>query len=144
MAFWDTWYQREEAARLLPGDYRAELVAAEETKSKSGKNMLVVTVRPCGAAVTIRDYMVEGAWFNRNLTAFKDSFGIAERDNALPGWIGAVGAVQLAEDENGYLRVKRYLTPERAERLPAWQGKPPERQTVTTFEDVDDDLPFTL
>ena len=145
MSFFDG-YRREERARLTPGDYRVAITNVEETVSRSGNPMLVVTVQPNGSEIHIKHYLVKNEYFNRNLTDLLDSFGLGENFDTLT-WVGAVGAAKLAEDENGYLKVRFFLSPERAEKLPPWQGKEPERQEVSSlgdgFEELDeDDLPF--
>ena len=90
---------------------------------------------------------MKNEYFNRNLTELLDSFGLGENFDTLT-WVGAVGAARLIEDDNGYLKVRYFLSPERAEKLPPWDGKQPERQEVTSLEDGidgvldDDDLPF--
>lgn len=145
MSFFDG-YRREERARLAPGDYRVAITGVEETTSRSGNPMLVVTVQPNGSEIHIQHYLVRNEYFNRNLTELLDSFGLGENFDTLT-WVGAVGAAKLAEDENGYLKVRFFLSPERAEKLPPWQGKEPERQEVSSLGDRfealdDDDLPF--
>ncbi len=150
MSTWDDW-SREEAPRLEPGDYRVEITAVEETESKAGNPMIVVTVRPNGSNINIKHYIVKNQYFNRNMTDFFDSFNIDEGDFNFPTWVGAVGAAKLAEDENGYLKVRWFISESKAEKLPPWQGTTPERQTITTiggrggFVDVtpdEDELPF--
>ena len=145
MSFFDG-YKREERSRLVPGDYRVAITDVEETTSRNGNPMLVVTVQPNGSEIHIKHYLVKNEYFNRNLTDLLDSFGLGENFDTLT-WEGAVGAARLVEDENGYLKVRYFLTPERAEKLPPWQGKEPERQEVSSlgdgFEELDeDDLPF--
>lgn len=145
MSFFDG-YRREERARLTPGDYRVAITNVEETVSRSGNPMLVVTVQPNGSEIHIKHYLVKNEYFNRNLTDLLDSFGLGENFDTLT-WVGAVGAAKLVEDENGYLKVRYFLSPERAEKLPPWQGKEPERQEVSSLGDGfemldDDDLPF--
>lgn len=142
-------YTREERPVAQAGDHRFEVIAAEEKVSQSGKNMIVVTLKLNGYDTNVKDYFVEGEWLNRKLTQWFDSTNINEGDMNLLGWKGAVGAARFKEDENGYLKVSYYIDKKRAEKLPAWQGEMPERQTVTTlsdakFEDVtnEDDLPF--
>lgn len=137
-------YAREETPKMGAGDYRFEVVSAEETVSKSGNKMIVVGLKPNGASFTINDYFVEGEWFNSKMTGFFDGTNIEENNFELLTWIGAMGAARFKEDESGYLKVHYYLDPERAEKLPEWQGEKPERQTVTDFEvvDEDDDLPL--
>lgn len=145
MSFFDG-YRREERSRLTPGDYRVAITEVEETVSRNGNPMLVVTVQPNGSEIHIKHYLVKNEYFNRNLTDLLDSFGLGENFDTLT-WVGAVGAAKLVEDENGYLKVRYFLSPERAEKLPPWQGKEPERQEVSSlgdgFEELDeDDLPF--
>lgn len=150
MSTWDDW-SREEAPRLEPGDYRVEITAVEETESKAGNPMIVVTVRPNGSNINIKHYIVKNQYFNRNMTDFFDSFNIDEGDFNFPTWVGAVGAAKLIEDENGYLKVRYFISESKAEKLPPWQGAMPERQTITTiggtgaFVDVypdESELPF--
>lgn len=148
MSTWDDW-SREEAPRLEPGDYRVEITAVEETESKAGNPMIVVTVRPNGSNINIKHYIVKNQYFNRNMTDFFDSFNIDEGDFNFPTWVGAVGAAKLAEDENGYLKVRWFISESKAEKLPPWDGTVPERQTITTIggafsdEDMDEsELPF--
>lgn len=141
-------YQREEVQRLTPGNHRVVITNAEETISKSSGNpMIVIEVQPNGGNIKIKNYLVKNEHFNRNATSFFDSFPeIKEGDFNTLGWIGAVGAAKLAEDENGYLKVRWFLSAKQAEKLPPWQGEVPERNTIQNgFEEVDDgenDLPF--
>ena len=53
MGNWDD-YRREERERLKPGNYRVEIVSAEETESKKGNPMLVIGIRPNGSNITIQ------------------------------------------------------------------------------------------
>ncbi len=137
-------YVREETEIIGAGDHRFEVVSAEEKTSKSGKKMIVVSLKPNKASFTVNDYFVEGEYFNRKVTQFFDSTGIPGGDFNLLTWVGATGAARFKEDENGYLKVAYYLYGKRAEELPAWEGEMPERQTVTEFKTLeeDDDLPF--
>lgn len=138
MGNWDD-YRREEHPRLTPGDYRVEIVSVEEKESKAGNPMLVIGVQPNGSKIIIYHYIVKNEWFNRNMTDFFDSFNIDDGDFTLPTWIGAVGAARLKEDDKGYLKVQYFISEDRAEKLPPWEGKLPERQELTKLDDVEDD-----
>ena len=138
MGNWDD-YRREERPRLTPGDYRVEIVSVEEKESKAGNPMLVIGVQPNGRKIIIYHYIVKNEWFNRNMTDFFDSFNIDDGDFTLPTWIGAVGAARLKEDDKGYLKVQYFISEDRAEKLPPWEGKLPERQELTKLDDVEDD-----
>ena len=148
MSNWD--YTREESApsRIAAGDYRVEIIAVEEKTSSTGNPMIVITIRPNGSNITIKNYIVRNQYFNRNATQFFDSFNVEEGNFNLITWVGAVGAARLKEDESGFLKVAWFIDKRRAEKLPAWVGEMPERQTVTTIGDmqeldgIDEDLPF--
>lgn len=142
-----TWtdYKREESNRLEAGDYRVSIVEVEETTSKAGNPMLVVTVQPNGSTIKIKNYIVKNEYFNRNMTQFFDSFNITEGDFNLMTWPGAIGAARLKEDERGFLKVAWFLSKKKAEALPPWIGAMPERVTVDRngFAEVEDEgLPF--
>ena len=138
MSNWDS-YRREERPRLAPGDYRVEIVSVEEKESKAGNPMLVIGVQPNGSKIIIYHYIVKNEWFNRNMTDFFDSFNIDDGDFTLPTWIGAVGAARLKEDDKGYLKVQYFISEDRAEKLPPWEGEMPERQELTRLEDIEDE-----
>ncbi len=148
MGNWDD-YQREEreSSAKVTGKLRCVIVAAEESVSKSsGKPMIIVTVRPSGTNFKVKSYIVKNENFNRNMTSFFDAFPeIREGDFNFLSWVGAEGAANFGEDENGYLKVKWFMTPTQAASLPPFEGEKPEKQTITTLddpEDDDEDLPF--
>ena len=146
MSKWD--YTRTETTRAGAGDYRFEVVDAEEKVSSTGNDMIVVSLKLNGTGITVKDYLVKGEYFSRKATQLFDSTGIEDGNFQLLTWKGAIGAGRFKEDENGYLKLAYYLDPKRAEKLPSWQGEVPERQTVTEiggdFTEIEDDgdLPF--
>lgn len=148
MSNWDD-YRREEREpeAKVTGKQRCVITAVEEAVSKSsGKPMIVITVRPSGCRFTVRNWLVKNDSFNLNATAFFDAFPeIGDGNFNFIEWVGAEGAAMFGEDENGYLKVKYWLSPERAANLPPFEGDKPERQMVTSLEDDtedDSDLPF--
>ena len=142
MGNWD--YTREETTRSGAGDYRFEIVDAEEKVSSTNKDMIVVSLKLNGPGFVFKDYLVKGEYFNRKATQLFDSTGIEDGNFEVLTWKGAVGAARFKEDKDGYLKAAWYLDPKRAEKLPPWQGELPERQTVTDFAEIEDseDLPF--
>lgn len=147
MSTWSDYKPEEGGSRLEAGDYRCVVTDVEDTVSKAGNPMIVVTVMPNGSTIKIKHYMVKNKYFNRNITEFFDSFGIERGDFNMPGWVGAVGAAKFVKDENDYLKVRWFLKPGQAKDLPEWVGPKPERQTVTDLDDFsivdgEDDLPF--
>ena len=149
MSIWND-YRPEETARAIVGKARCVVVGAEESVSKSSGNpMIIVTVIPNGSKIKVKNYIVKNQYFNRNITSFFDSFGIERGDFNVLGWIGAMGAAEFGEDDQGYTKIKWWLKPEQARALPVWEGELPERQTVTDFKELEtddvlpgDDLPF--
>lgn len=139
-------YERDDSGgRPKTGKQRCVIVDVEEAVSKaSHKPMIVVTVQPSGSKARVKYYIVQNEHFNRNMTQFFDAFpSIREGDFNFLTWVGAMGAADFGEDENGYLKVKWWLDSVRAEGLPEWEGEKPEQQQLTELEDEDeDDLPF--
>jgi len=148
----DWGYTREVSTRTnKTGIQRCVITGAEERISKSsGKPMVVVTVMPSGSRAKVNNYIVKNDRFNQNMTSFFDAFPtIADGNFNFLEWIGAEGAANFVEDENGYIKVKWFVDPERAKDLPPFEGEKPEQQTVTTLDgesyavvDNDGDLPF--
>lgn len=150
MGNWDD-YRREEREpdAKVSGKQRCVITAVEEAVSKSSGNpMIVITVRPSGCRFTVKSWLVKNDSFNRNATALFDAFPeIGDGNFNFIEWVGAEGAAMFGEDENGYLKVKYWLSPERAANLPPFEGDKPERQTITSLDDDDadfddPDLPF--
>ena len=145
MAEWN--YTREDTrSDALKGKYRCVIVDVEETTSKtSGLPMIVVTVRPSGTKFKVKTYIVKNDKFNKNMTQFYDSFPeIPEGTFNFVEWVGCEGAAEFGEDEQGYTRLKWFISASKAVSLPAFEGEKPERQVVTKIDEVDDDdeLPF--
>lgn len=148
MSNWDR-YKYKESERLAPGNYRVVIVDVEETVSQSsGRNMIVVTVQPSGSKIRIKDYFVDNEWFDEKISRLFDAFPEIGRGNFnFLEWVGAMGAAKLKLDEDDYLKVHYYLTPDKAENLPPFEGDKPVRQTVTSIGnmealDPEDDMPF--
>ena len=140
-------YQREDTrSDALKGKYRCVIVDVEETTSKtSGLPMIVVTVRPSGTKFKVKTYIVKNDKFNKNMTQFYDSFPeIPEGTFNFVEWVGCEGAAEFGEDEQGYTRLKWFISASKAVGLPAFEGEKPERQVVTKIDEIDDDdeLPF--
>ena len=144
---WD--YSREEGEprTKLTGKQRVVITAAEEGISKAGNPMIIVTIRPSGVKFTLKNFIVKNDNFNRNMTEFFDAFPEIEEGNFdFFTWVGAEGAVMLREDENGYLKIRRWLPPSQVVNLPPFEGEKPVRQTITSLDEDDDfddgEIPF--
>ena len=148
MADWSD-YKREEreVENGVTGKLRCVITAVEEGNSKAGNPMIIVTLRPSGVRFTVKHFLVKGEYFNRRMTEFFDAFPeIGDGNFDFLTWVGCVGAAMFALDDNGYTKVRYFLSPERAANLPEFEGEIPERQTITSLEeaDPDDDLPFDV
>ena len=151
MSIWDG-FGREEKEResAVTGKHRVVIVEADESvtgpNSKNpGTPMVVIKLRPSGRRFTVTHRIVKNDYFNRNMTQFFDAFPeipFGEQNMLL--WVGAEGAAMFKEDANGYTQVQYFLSPERAADLPPFEGEKPERVTLTTLDDPEDDdeLPF--
>lgn len=145
-------FQREEKEResAVTGKYRVVITDAFEgvtgANSKNpGTPMITVKVRPSGRKFSVSYRMVKNDWFNRNMTAFFDAFPeIRFGDFNFLTWVGAEGAAMFKEDDRGYTQISYFLSPERSEDLPPFEGEKPEKQSITTVteDDDDEDLPF--
>lgn len=142
-------YEREErqSSSQFVGKRRCVIEDVEEATSKTGKNMIVLTVKPSGAEFKVKYYIVEGEYFNRTMTQFYDAFPEIEDGNfQFPTWIGAEGAGDFALDDRGYLTLRWFISAERAESLPPFEGTKPERQSVTVITEEpdgsDDEMPW--
>lgn len=130
------------------GNYRIEIVSAEEKVSSKGNDMIVVAFKLNGTNTKVNHFFVKNEYFADKISRFFDAFPMLMEDgkpnwNFLT-WVGCVGAARFKEGRNGYLEVQYFLTPEKAEKLPAWIGDLPERQTITEFNEVstEEELPF--
>ena len=146
MSTWDD-YKRE-APEKVEGKTRCVIVDVEDTVSKKGMPMIVVSVRPSGTKFRVKWYLVKNDSFNRNATNFFDAIvGVDDGDFDFVKWIGCEIGAMLGEDDQGYTKVKYWLNRSKLEALPPFEGEKPERQEVTKFEEEDDgldDLPFTV
>ena len=148
MGAWDD-YKREEreVETRTTGKQRCVITAVEESVSKtSGLPMIIVTVRPSGCRYTIKSYIVKNDKFNRNMTSFFDAAqGIEDGDFNFLSWVGCEIGANIGLDENGYCKIRWWLSPEELDALPPFEGEKPERQEITSLDEAepDDEFPFT-
>ena len=142
MSAWDD-YRREERTpeNKVAGKLRCVIVDVEEgTSKKSGLPMITIYVRPSGCKFKVKNWLVHNEKFNENAAKFFDAFPEIEDGNFnFVEWIGAEGAANFVEDENGFLNIKSWVFPRQAESLPPFEGEKPPRMTVTKLEDPEDD-----
>lgn len=142
----DWGYKRETTE--VKGKLRCVIVDVEDGTSKSsGLPMITITVRPSGTKFKVKSYLVKNEKFNINATKFFDAFPEIEEGNFnFVEWIGAEGAAEFGEDEQGYTKLKWFISGRQAENLPPFEGDKPERQKITALEEEpegsEDDLPW--
>ena len=152
MSNWND-FHREETERESAVTGKHRVVITEVTEGVTGPNsknpgtpVIIIKVRPSGRRFSVTYRMVKNEWFNRNATQFFDAFPeIKFGDFSFLSWVGAEGAAMFKQDDRGFTQVSYWLSPERAADLPPFEGDKPERQTVTSLEDEEEDdgfLPF--
>ena len=153
-------YKKTETVERQPGNYRCIILKAEAGTSKtSGKNMITLFLRPSGTASTVKAYIVDNEWFDSNFSQFLDAFP-ALKNNPNPdncfSWRGAVGAVKLKVNDDGYFETAKYpwiaADDSKATKLPEfeWKARDDESQempvlqefTELSDEEESDDIPF--
>ena len=148
MGNWSNYHREEAEFTPTVGKMRCVITDAEEKVSKTGNDMIVITVTPSGSKAKVKYWLVDNEYFNRNATQFFDAFPeIGDGNFNVIEWIGCTGAANFTLDENDYLKVKYFISADKAEKLPPFEGNKPERQTVTKMEEEDpdtDDLTFDL
>lgn len=124
-------FNPEGAFPLLPvGKYRVRIEEAEETKSKSGKDMIKLTLKVSPSGNLLWHYVVfdpeRTQMTNQMLGSIYMSFGIKEADfQNVHAWVGKVGGVSVKHKKNdasGELQatVSFFLKREEVDKLPAW------------------------
>lgn len=119
----------EEFALVPAGDHRVRIAEAEETTSRSGNDMIKLTLDVSGSSSKLFYYLVfmpdNTTMTNTNLKRLWDSFGIDVGNLNSASWVGKVGAARIKhEDYNGeaQARVSYFITRNKQDALPAWQG----------------------
>ena len=149
MSAWDDYkrVESEKSERQPLGKTRCVIVDVEETVSKSsGLPMIVVIVKPSGYNAKLKYYIVKNEKFNKNMTDFFDAVdGVDDGDFNFLAWIGCEIGADIGLDDNGFWKVKWWLSRSKLENLPPFEGDKPPKQAITTIddsEDLTDDLPW--
>lgn len=149
----------EKSFKPIPiGDHRVRIADAVEKTSRSGNEMVELTLEVSGYSGKLWYYLVFLAdnvkMTNKKIGSIFDSFGIQQGNMDIKTWIGKVGAARVAHEEyNGenQPKIKYFISKSRQDSLPAWV-EPDNRETQTTGistnipgKDIpfnDADLPF--
>lgn len=144
---------------LIPvGDYRVRIDTAENKVSRSGKDMIKLTLSVSGYDTKVWFYLVFDSsseklrqMTNQKLGSIYDSFGINSGSTDVYDWEGKTGGAHIRHrpDQDGDMRaeVSYFLTRKKVDALPAWRSgsSAPGPETSTATDDFGgniDDVPF--
>lgn len=100
-------------APVEPGKYMVKIINWEEKKSKSGRDMIEITLQVSGNKKYVSDYLVflpeDPAFTNSKIKQLMDSFGIKKYTLEKDVWVDKVGAASIKIDENDYNKVSYYI-----------------------------------
>jgi hypothetical protein len=143
-------YEETSFKPIPAGDHRVRIANVEEQVSKSGNQMIKLTLEVSGHNSTIWHYIVfmpdNAKLTNQKLGELWNSFGIPQGNFNLSTWTGKVGAAKIKhEDYDGHPQPKiaYFINKDRQEKLPAW-AEPSSRAALTGGIDItaSDDLPW--
>ena len=138
---------------IPPGPHRVRIDNAEEAVSKSGKDMIKLTLDVSGYSGKVFYYMVFVPEYpeqtNKRLGDIYESFGIPQGDLEPLLWIGKVGAAMLSTEVyegKEWSKVDYFLTKQEQEKLPPWQELNPRTaaagKIVPEMVNLETDVPF--
>lgn len=112
------------------GDHRVRVEEAEEQVSKTGRDMIKLTLSVSGHDSKLFHYIVfmheHQEMTNQSLGMFFDSFGIRPGDMNLQNWIGKVGAARVKHETyegRTNARVSFFILRSKQGDLPLWQER---------------------
>jgi len=120
----------EKSFPIIPvGDHRVRIESAEEMTSKTGRDMIKLTLAVSGAHGKLFHYVVfmeeNRQLTNANLGAIFDSFGITPGNMDTNQWRGRVGAAHVKHEEydgKPAARVAYFIIKSKQDSLPPWAG----------------------
>jgi hypothetical protein len=145
-------YEETSFKPIPVGEHRVRIASAEEQTSNSGNPMIKLVLQVSGHNSTIWHYIVfmasNAKLTNQKLGELWNSFGIAQGDFNLNGWVGKVGAAKVKhEDYEGAptAKIAYFIAKNRQESLPAWvEPSNGNKGSATNWENVspDEELPW--
>ena len=157
---WTNYRQQDFTERsysLIPeGAHRVRIENAQEKVSRSGRNMIELTLDVSGYSSKLWSYIVlddssEDAVkrTNRTLGAVFNSFNIEQQEDSdidLSSWIGKTGGAMVRHrtDYSGKKRaeVHYFLYRENVDALPAWQENSSHQRTAEAYNLNPAEIPF--
>ena len=136
---------------LIPeGNYRVRIESALEKESRSGKDMVELTLAVSGYSTKIWYYLVFDnsnermiQMTDQRLGSIYDSFNIEPGDFNFDNWEGRTGGARIRQraDNNGTMRseISYFMTRKKVAALPAWI-EPGQKPAQSEIQDVQDDV----
>lgn len=141
----------EEGFPVIPaGDHRVRIASATEKQSKTGNDMIELSLDVSNHPGHLFYYLVflpnNTTMTNTNLKRLWDSFSIEVGNMNTASWVGKVGAARVKHEEyNGdqTARVSYFIERKKQDKLPAWVEKSGGSAPVGTegFTDLPGDTP---
>ena len=136
---------------LIPeGNYRVRIESALEKESRSGKDMVELTLAVSGYSTKIWYYLVFDnsnermiQMTDQRLGSIYDSFDITPGDFDMNNWEGKTGGARIRQraDNNGTMRseISYFMTRKKVDDLPAWI-EPGQKSAQPEIHDVQDEV----
>lgn len=141
------YHERRTFAGAVPaGKHRVRIAAIEECVSKSGRDMLKITLDVSGHEGKLTEYLVfmedNPEFTNQKIGDIYNSFGIQGSGPIKPNaWIGRVGAANVKHenrDGNTFAKVAWFIKRTQQNDLPKWQdgssAKPQPSQATPSMD----------
>lgn len=121
----------EESFPLIPaGDHRVRIASATEKQSKTGNDMIELSLDVSNYPGHLFYYLVflpnNTTMTNTNLKRLWDSFGIEIGNMNTASWVGKVGAARVKHEEYNSeqtARISYFIDRKRQEKMPQWVEK---------------------
>ncbi len=117
---------------VADGDHVVTVKNAENKKSNTGKNMHVITYEVEGAnGMPFIDRIVEGEYYNQNMTRWFDAFHIQRGNFQLNSWIGKKAYAHFEHKEESFVNDKgKQITVNKANLVYFHNNMPEQKPTV--------------
>ena len=133
------------------GDYRVRIEEIEQQRSKTGNDMLKLTLSISGHTSKLFHYLVfmpdRPQLTNQKLGTIFDSFGIKPGDMNMLNWRGKMGACKMKHEiyeGRTQAKISYFILKSRQDGLPAWQepgsGKTSSPLPDKQFQSLRDDF----
>lgn len=142
-------YDPNKSFELIPvGDHRVRIETVEEQTSKSGNDMLRLTLSVSGYGSKLFHYIVfmpdKPEITNQSLGSVFDSFGITPGDMNFYGWQWRVGAARVKHEQydgKPQAKIAYFLLRSKQGDLPPWQEKG-DKNFTSVREEEEVNVPF--